>query len=94
MIRDIKQEKDIINQYIAKVISEIFMNQIITEESMPAYRTDLEDFMKAMQLKNKVYDYQVMLAANYLTGKYEGKIAYSLINSDDDTYQDLIEFQI
>lgn len=87
------EEKTIINNLILEGVKEIFrIGMDVSGSTLGTLEDEVILFMKAIQSKNKIYDFAVAIDYNSLFRRFEGKIAYSLIKSDDNMYQDLIEF--
>ena len=94
MITNIIEEKNRLNAIISLGIKEILSSfSLIREEDIVIIERDCNDLMRALQKRNKIFDFACLIQYNNLNGNYEGKIAYSLINSEESKYQDLIEFQ-
>lgn len=90
---NVQGEKEKINNYITAGIQEILYKGLrIDGNNLGNLEDEMNLFMRALQIKNKVHDYAVLLEYDTLFG-YKGKIAYSLINSEEDQYQDMVEFK-
>lgn len=86
--------KEEVNLLIADALQEIFhAGRLVTTTSVGSMEDDIRLFMRAMQIKNKIYDFAVNIEYNSIVNMYEGKVAYSLINSTDNEYQDYVEFR-
>ncbi len=99
MILDHNELKYKINIIIHEGIKEILYKGLrITGNNLGNLENEFNLFMKAMQKTNKVYDFAVIIVYDDLFNRFEGKIAYSLINtvnmSEEDTkkYEDIIVF--
>lgn len=87
-------EKENINYIISSAVQEILYKGLrIDGNNLGNLEDEMNLMMRALQLKNKVYDFAVMLSYDELFGHYQGKIAYSLIKSEEDQYQDLVQFK-
>ena len=94
MILNPQQQKDEINKIISQGVQEILYKGLrIDNNNLGNLEDDMILMMRALQVKNKIYDFAVLLDYNNLFTHYEGKIAYSLINSEEDLYQDIVEFK-
>jgi hypothetical protein len=94
MIIDINKTKEEINNIISSAVQEILHKGLrVQDNNLGNIEDDMILMMRALQVKNKIYDFAVMLSYNELLGYYEGKIAYSLINSEESQYQELVEFR-
>ena len=96
-----KQAKEEVNNIIVAGINEILaykLGRVIEPSDIEAIRVDLNYMLKAMRFKNKIYDYACSIGWDDLFQKYVGKIAYSLVNTenmheeDKNKYEDLIQF--
>lgn len=90
---NVNEEKERINNMISSVVLEILGGLVVDEDKLKIFEKEFDTFMRALQAKNKIYDYAVVLSYNDLLGRFEGRIAYSLINSEENTYQDMVEFK-
>jgi len=94
MILDITKQKEEINHIVSSAVQEILHKGLrVQDNNLGNIEDDIILMMRALQLKNKVYDFAVMLSFNDLFSHYEGKIAYALINSEEPQYQELVEFK-
>jgi hypothetical protein len=90
----LSQEKDWVNSIISSGVQEILYEGLRIDGNNLGYLEDeMNLFMKALQHKNIVYDFAVMLSYDSLFSRFEGKIAYSLINSEEPQFQDLVQFK-
>jgi len=98
MIVNIKQEKDIINNIISEGIKEILYKGLrIQGNSLGHIEDDCNLLLRALQVKNRIHDFACMLSYNHMFKHYEGKIIYSLINTenlnDAELYEEEINFR-
>lgn len=95
----IKEQKEEINKIILPGIKEILHKGMrVSDKTLGGLEDDLGMLMKALQVKNKIYDYAVMCNYNSLLRYYEGKIIYSLVNTekmgnDASEYEEILEFR-
>jgi hypothetical protein len=97
---DISKEKEQINYIISNALVEIIKSGIkTTKASIGSIEDDIKVMLRALQAKNKIYDYAVLIEPN--PGSFNGIIAYSLIDTssksciqdkDKHLYEDTIEF--
>ena len=99
MLIDIHNEKDAISGMIASAIQEILYKGLrIDGATLGHLESEMNTMMRAFQKKNKIYDYAVILIYDDLFDHFNGKIAYSLINTEGmeefekNKVEDLIEF--
>ena len=93
MILNINEEKEKINSYIVAGVQEILYKGLrIDGNNLGNLEDDINLFLRAMQVKNKIYDYACMLKYDGFLKRYEGIIIYNLINSDDLKYEEEIKF--
>jgi hypothetical protein len=94
MILNLTEEKNKINRLISWGVTEILKSFTIMDgKSMPYLEKDINEFMRAMQIKNKVYDYACMVNYDGLVGKFIIRVAYSLINSKEPKFQDEVKIK-
>lgn len=83
MINNTRQEKDILNKIISEGIKEILHKGLkVTNKSLGSLEDDISLLMRALQAKNKIYDFAVIIDDADFTGTYYGKVIYSLINTE------------
>jgi len=98
MIKTLSEQKDNINKLILGAINEILYKGLrVTDKTLGSLEDDISLFMRALQIKNKIYDFAVSINYNEIISRYEGKIIYSLVNTenmgnDASTYEDEINF--
>lgn len=93
MILNVQEEKALLNKYISAGVQEILYKGLRIEgNNLGSLEDDLNLFMKALQMKNKIYDFACILKWDPLFNRFEGKIVYDLINSDEDQYSEEITF--
>ena len=96
---NIKQEKETTTDLIANAVQEILYKGLRIDGTTLCHLDDeMNTMMRAMQARNKIYDYAVILIYDELFSHYNGRIAYSLINTEGmdefekNKVEDLIEF--
>ena len=83
LIENLQDEKNKINDYLSKGVQEILYKGLrVKEKSLGSLEDDISVMLRAFQLKNKIYDYAVFITHNSLLNRFEGKIIYSLINTE------------
>jgi len=98
LILSISDQKESINSLILPGLQEILHKGLrVHDKSLGSLEDDIGIMMRALQIKNKIYDYAVIINPNPLMGIYEGRIIYSLINTekmnnDASEYEEVIEF--
>jgi hypothetical protein len=93
LILNVQQEKEKINEYISVGVQEILHKGLrIADNNLGNLEDDINLFMRALQLKNKIFDFACILKYDYLFKRFEGKIVYDLIDSDEDQYSEEITF--
>jgi hypothetical protein len=91
MILHVQEAKDEVDKIISHAITEIIeIGRRTTESTIGSLEDDINTMLRALQAKNKIYDYACVIEPGPL--KFHGKIAYNLINSDDPKYESVIEF--
>ena len=93
------QEKERINKMLSNGIREILYKGLrVHEKSLGSLEDDIGAMLRAFQLKNIIYDYAVFITHNGLLNRFEGKVAYSLIDVSKMTeeeaapYETVLEF--
>jgi len=93
-------DKIILQNTIAEGIKEVLRKGLRIEgNSLGKLEDELSLFMKALQFKGRIYDFAVMITYNEMFNFFEGKIAYSLVNTenmpeeDKNKFEDLITFE-
>jgi len=82
LIENVYKEKEKINYIISNSIQEILKKGLrVAEKSLGSLEDDIGIMLRALQLKNKIYDYVVFIKYNELFKRFEGKVVYSLINT-------------
>ena len=81
MIANISQEKDKLNNIIASGLKEIIHKGLRVYNNVGDLEDDCNLMMRALQAKNRIYDYACIITANPLFSRYEGKIVYSLVDT-------------
>jgi len=96
LLTNITEEKNKINHIIANSLNEILAkNSKIDSVKFEDYLDDIIFLMDHLRQKNRIYDYAIDFKNELdIFGKINGKIAYTLIDSTDNKYQDLLEFRI
>ena len=99
IIGNIQQEKEKINAMLSNGIQEILYKGLrVKEKSLGSLEDDVGVMLRAFQLKNVIYDYAVFITHNSLLNRFEGKVVYSLIDTENmdvteaDKYEEEIEF--
>jgi len=78
-IRDDKNHTEfLILKGIEEILTPLYAKTLKYDYIMNYIPNEMETYLKALQVKNKIYDYVHTLEYNEITKKYEGKIAYSL----------------
>jgi len=91
-IMDMKNE---INKVINSGLQEIFKpGASINENNKKYYLADIHGLLRALQARNKLNDFGYNIEWNPFLNKYEGKIIYNLIESEEDIYHETIDFTI
>jgi hypothetical protein len=92
-------EKNRLNEYIADALKEILYQGFqVNTKTIGELEDDISYFMEALKKKNRIYDYAVWIMWNELFKKFEGKLAYSIINTENmdeftkAKFEDLVEF--
>ncbi len=84
IIGNIQQEKEKINAMLSNGIQEILYKGLrVKEKSLGSLEDDVGVMLRAFQLKNVIYDYAVFITHNSLLNRFEGKVVYSLINTEN-----------
>ena len=98
MIKSPNQEIEELNDLIALGLQEILhKGRQVHSTSIGSLEDDINLFMRALQLKNKIFDYATIIELNFMN-IYEGKLAYSIVNTegmpeiDKARYEELINF--
>jgi len=93
------QEKERLNEILTDGIQEILYTGLrVKEKSLGSLEDDIGVMLRAFQMKNLIYDYAVFITHNGLLNRFEGKLAYSLINTENmseaeaEPYEALLEF--
>ena len=99
LVGNLQQEKDKINTMLSNGIQEILYKGLrVKEKSLGSLEDDVGVMLRAFQLKNIIYDYAVFITYSDLFSRFEGKVVYSLINTENmeaseaDKYEEQIEF--
>jgi hypothetical protein len=99
LVVNLQQEKDKINTMLSNGIQEILYKGLrVKEKSLGSLEDDVGIMLRAFQLKNIIYDYAVFITYSELFNRFEGKVVYSLINTENmeakeaDKYEALLEF--
>jgi len=94
-----KQQQENINYILSEGIKEILKKGLkVKEKSLGSLEDDINSMLRAFQLKNRIWDYAVFINYNELLKRFEGKIAYSLVNTehmkeeDKSLYETSVEF--
>jgi hypothetical protein len=83
LIGNIQEEKLKMNKMLSGGIQEILYKGLrVKEKSLGSLEDDIGIMLRAFQLKNKLYDYAVFITHNGLLNRFEGKVVYSLINTE------------
>jgi hypothetical protein len=95
----VESQKEEINDLIAEGLKEILHTGFkINDKTLGSLEDDISVFMSALQKKNKIYDYAVHIVWDDLFNKFQGKLAYVLINTkgfnafEANKFEELIEF--
>ena len=84
MISNLIEEKNIINSIISSSLKEILHRGLrVSHKSLGSLEDDIKLLLRALQTKNRIYDYVVTIDYNHLLKLYEGKIIYSLVNTEN-----------
>jgi len=84
IVGNIQQGKDKINAMLSKGIQEILYKGLrVKEKSLGSLEDDVGVMLRAFQLKNIIYDYAVFITYSDLFNRFEGKIVYSLVNTEN-----------
>ena len=95
MIGNLQQEKENINKILSSGIQEILYRGLrVKEKSLGSLEDDIGVMLRAMQLKNKIYDYAVYITHNGLFNRFEGKVIYSLVNTEAMRPEDVAKFEV
>lgn len=98
MIPTLNEQKDELNKIIYAGIKEILHKGLrIRTKDLGSLEDDFGLFMRALQLKNKIFDYAVLVNYNEAVNTFEGKIIYSLCNTenmgnDASEYEEVVDF--
>lgn len=99
MIKNIQEMKNENEKIIVNAVKEILYKGLrVKEKSLGSLEDDVGLMLRALQIKNKIYDYAVFITYNSLLTRFEMKIAYSLINTEGmnkveaEPYEAVIEF--
>lgn len=92
MIRNINDEKDFINEFIANGLREIVYKGLKFNDNIGNVEDEINTLLRALQFKNKIYDYACNIEFNDLIGQFEGTIVYDLVNTKENTYSETIKF--
>jgi len=99
MIKNTQEMKNENEKIIVNAVKEILYKGLrVKEKSLGSLEDDVGLMMRALQIKNKIYDYAVFTTHNSLLNRFEMKLAYSLINVEDMTeeeaepYEAVLEF--
>jgi hypothetical protein len=94
IIQNLKAEKMKINDMLSKGIQEILYKGLrVKEKSLGSLEDDVGVMLRAFQLKNKIYDYAVFITYNSILNRFEGKVVYSLINTEKMTLEEASEYE-
>jgi hypothetical protein len=95
LVGNIQEEKNKINLIISNGIQEILKKGLsVAEKSLGSLEDDIGIMLRALQLKNKIYDYAVFIKYNELLKRFEGRVAYSLINTENMTPEEQNKWEV
>jgi len=95
LIGNMYQEKERINKIIEGGLKEILTKGLkVQEKSLGSLEDDVGVMLRAFQLKNLIYDYAVFIKYNELFSRFEGKIVYSLINTENMEASEADKFEV
>ena len=99
LVENTYQEKEKINNMILEPLQEILYKGLRVEgKSLGSLEDDIGVMLRAFQVKNIIYDYAVFIKYDELFNRFQGKIAYSLIDTENMTeaeaepYEAVLEF--
>jgi len=85
---DVNKEKNLINNILYNAFNEIKKQYpVISGTNMKNIENDFNILLRALQYKNKIYDFACLIEYDYIETKFVIKIAYNLINSDKPEYE-------
>ena len=95
LVGNMQQEKDRINTMLHSGIKEILYKGLrIKENSLGHIEDDIGVMLRAFQLKNIIYDYAVFITYNEIFSRFEGKLVYSLINTEKMEAKEAEQFEV
>lgn len=90
---NLQKEKDEINKIIHHGLREILYKGLrVNNNSLGNIEDDVNLMLRAIQLKGRIYDFASIIIENTLFSRFEGKIIYILIKSDEPQYEEEIKF--
>ncbi|MEA3387396.1 MAG: hypothetical protein U9Q66_03280 [Patescibacteria group bacterium] len=93
MLTNLKEEKNIINNIILKGINEIVKTGMkVSNKSLGQLEDDFNLFLRALQLKNRIYDYAVHLEENGMAN-FKGTIVYNFIDTTKMELKEASEYE-
>jgi len=82
MIKSVKEQKEEVIKLILPPLKEIiYVGLRVDKKSIGTLEDDIRTLMRALQLKNKIYDFEIDIKPNL--GRYDGKIIFSLVNTEN-----------
>jgi len=95
MITSLYEQKQKINYQISSAIQEILYKGLrVKEKSLGSLEDDVGIMLRAFQLKNIIYDYAVFITYSDLFKRFEGKVVYSLINTEKMTPEEADKYEV
>jgi hypothetical protein len=95
LIGNMQQEKDRINAMLNNGIREVLYKGLrVKEKSLGGIEDDIGIMLRAFQLKNIIYDYAVFITYNELFKRFEGKLVYSLVNTENMTSEEADKYEV
>jgi len=89
---NIQEEKRRVNYIIENGLREILYKGLrVNNKTLGSIEDDIELLLKALQVKNLIYEYAVSIEQNMLM--YDGTIIYDLIKTEEDIYSEEIKFR-
>jgi len=82
MIKTIREQKEeVINLILPPLKEIIYVGLRVDNKTIGTLEDDIRLLMRALQTKNKIYDFEIDIKPTF--GSYEGKIIFSLINTEN-----------